>query len=446
MKIFSHSYLNDFDILKNCKIGIEFEFMSKLSLANTLEILSRKLDKNIFGFKQYHSEFKLDDNNWKLEPDWSAPNCAELITSPLSYSEARIYLTKIYNIIQEIGYTTERTGLHINISFDTSFANIESINPVKLALNIDESKIYELFPERENNIYCKSIKNIIPYKEYDFSSASSMLMSSSLGLHSKMSKYYGVNFTCLNQGRLEFRYIGGEDYEYKINESLELMDYFIMTTYTSLGNNFPEKEAKMLRRYLDDKIGNYKSLSKLENFITKYPHISLQVDKSQIYETLKSYYSTIYEKIYDMMCLVSDIDTCIINFDTETREIEIVDGRFKITGYVSHMTFIRCQIEGGDYNVCEFYDCDLKNSIINQSIINFTRVDDGKLLSSSVIKNSELTNCYFNEGVMDGVMKSGVFKNGKIGDNAIIEKDVIMLNDDSNFFNIPKQDINFKKK
>ncbi len=437
MKYFTNSFLNDYDILKKAKIGLEFEFYSKLSYGNTLEILNRKLGKKVWGFKEYHSDFKVDENNWKIEPDFSGGiNCVELITHPMEYTEARIMLVKIYRIIQEIGYTTERTGLHINISFDNDFLNIEHINPIKLVLGLSEEYIYSFFPERENNIYCKSIKNIIPYKDYDFSLATTNLLSSSLFLHSGINKYYGVNFTCLNQGRIEYRYIGGTDYEWKVNETLIIFDYFIKLSYDSIKFPITPNESKMLRKYLEKNIAEYKSLSSMETFISKYPSVSLEVDRTPQIEIVKSYYPTFYDSIYEIVSQVKGLEHCKINFDSENRRIEIVGGDIKCKGFLKNVIFIDCNIEGGDFLNCDFYDTTLKSVIINQSIIQSGTIDDGKILECKVLKGCILTDCYFSDGLLDAEMKSGIFRSGKLGSDATVSDEVKMMNTEQNFFNL----------
>ena len=438
MKYFTNSFLNEYDIFKKAKIGLEFEFYSKLAYGNTLEILNRKLDRRVLGFKEYHPDFKPTENEWMITPDFSGGiNCVELITHPMEYSEARIMLVKVYRIIQEIGYTTERTGLHINISFDKEFLNIEGINPIKLILGLSEDYIYSFFPYRENNIYCKSVKNIIPYKDYDFSKATSELLSSALFLHSGVNKYFGINFTCLNSGRLEFRYIGGDDYEWKIDETLTLFDYFIKLCYDSTVIKYitPE-ESKMLRRYLEKNINEYKSLSDLKIFLGKFPSISIEVDKNPNIEIVKTYYPTFYESVYDIITQVKEIENCRINFDTETRKIEIVGAIITCKGFIKNAIFINCEIIGGDFMGCEFYDTTLKSSIINQSIINCGSVDDAKLMECKVVKGCIITDSYFSDGLLDSEMHSGIFRSGKLGVNAHIAPEVRMMDTEQNFFNL----------
>lgn len=449
MKYFTHSYLNDYNVLGKSKIGLEFEFLSKVNYHSTCLYLSERLGVNVKGIKEYHPDEKPEDGKFILTPDLSGGfSCAELITNPMKYSEARIMLAKICSVLQEISETNDRTGIHINISFEDNI-NIEAINPIKLILNIDEDKIYDIFPDRKNNVYCKSVKNLMPYKNYDFSHAGSNVLSSSLNLTSESSRYYGINFTCLSQGRIEFRYIGGEDYQYKINEILDLMDYFILTTFNSLHGNLTQAESKMLRRYLESNIQKYKSLSKLESFITKYPTVTIEVDKNNSFEVIKSYYPTFYDELYELITQSKGLEQCTINFDTDTRQLELIDGEFECVGLITNVVFIDCIIRGGDFSKSEFYSCNLKNSIINASIVSDTSLLDSKLLECKAIKDTIMNDCYFSEGLMDATMKSGVFRSGKIGENAIISQETKMLNSEENFFGfkgVSSEETNIKDK
>lgn len=439
MKIFTNSYLNDHNILKKATIGFELECYSKLNYPMTVEAFNRKLPGiNVHGFKQYHSKMKPDEENFKLEPDFSGGfNMMELVTGPMDYNQARLILIKCLKIIQEIGYTTDRSSIHINISFnDDSGKNIEQLNILKLILSLEETKIYDHFPTRKNNIYAKSIKDIIPYKDYDYSNSTVNVLNNSLLL--PKTKYYGVNFSSMDDGRIEYRYAGGEDYQFKINDVLELVDYFIKTTWLCLGTKLEDNESKMLRKYLDDNIRSYKTLSKYENFIAQHPTIELQVDKKSDFELVKSYYSRIYPNLYNLISHSKKIEDCIINYDTEMKKIEVVDAEIETVNLINNIFYIRCNLQNGDYSECEFLDCNIDNAILNTSILKESDVKNSKIMDSQCLKETVLNKCYFSGGLLDSHMISGVFRSGKIGKNAIISEETKILNDDNNFFNFKK--------
>ncbi len=454
MKLFSNSFLNDYSILKQAVIGIEFEAYSKANYPITLEIFNRELSPiKVWGYQHCDKNFKVDSKNFKILPDLSGGfNCLELVTGPQTYLECRLTLSKILKVLQQIAHTTDRTGLHINISFpNDSGKNIEKLNILKLILNLEETKIYDSFPDRKDNVYAKSIKNIIPYKDYDYTNSTANILGNSLLLPN--TKYYGINFATMGEGRLEFRYIGGENYQFKVNEILDLMDYFILLTWNSIGEQLDNNEAKMLRVYLDENIRKYKALNKLDTFMAQFPTVELQIDKRNDYEIVSAYYSILYDDIYELIRHSKNFKNAIINYDTETRCIEIVGGEnIEFTGPVSQLDFINCTLEQGDFTECNFIRSQIKNSIMLSSNLSDSYAEESKLLSCKVDKESEIKDCYFTEGVMGGNMVGGVFRSGKIGVDGHVSQETKVLNDEQDFFNIKKygtNDINkkgFKKK
>ena len=98
MKKYSDKFINQSSKLKHARIGFEFEFyMKDLSFYKTLEMLNVDLAPvKVWGFRQYHSDFTPDENNFKIEPDLSGgSNMVELVTGPLDYYDAKYYLVKI---------------------------------------------------------------------------------------------------------------------------------------------------------------------------------------------------------------------------------------------------------------------------------------------------------------------------------------------------------------
>jgi hypothetical protein len=117
----------------------------------------------------------------------------ELVTGPLPYFEAKFYLVKILKFIQIYGYTNEKSSIHFNLSFlEEADKNLNDLNVLKLILSVDEDEIYRVYPSRKNNVYAKTVKKIIPYKEYDFNNIGIDIVRNNLRLPSD--KYYGVNF------------------------------------------------------------------------------------------------------------------------------------------------------------------------------------------------------------------------------------------------------------
>ena len=368
MKKYSESFLNNSSILKNAICGFEFEFFMKdLSYYKTMELLNQYLyPVKVWGFRQYHSSFKPDSKNFKIEPDLSGgANMVELVTGPLSYFEAKFYLIKILKFIQQNGFTTEKSSIHFNVSFTNECdKNLNDLNVLKLILNVDEDEIYRSYPSRKSNVYAKSIKKMDPYKEYDFNSIPIDIVKNNLRLPSD--KYYGINFLYINNPkesqRLEFRYIGGKDYEKNIGQILYFFDKFIIDVSSSIDASFNDNDILELEVYLDKNINNFKNFSKYDNFIVEFPTVSLQIDQFYNYDIVNAYYDKIFPKLHILVDSTENLKDCIINYVTTTQRIEIIDANIKSTQNINNFDIINCTISDGIFDSCNFVNSEVANS------------------------------------------------------------------------------------
>jgi uncharacterized protein YjbI with pentapeptide repeats len=437
MKKFSNKYLSNYKLLSKARIGFELECYFETSFYKTLELLNKELSPvKVHGFRTYHSDFKPDANNFKLERDLSGgENMAEIVTGVLDYHTAKHYLLKLLKFINKYGFTNDKSSMHINISFEDK--KINKINVLKCILNTNEDKIYKLFPERKNNVYAKSVKNIIPYQGYDYNNININTINNTLQI--PKTKYYGLNFANidkLGEERLEVRYIGGKNYEEQIGDILELMDEFIITIYKSIENyKFTEDEISYLATFLYKRINTYKNLSSYDNFLVEYPDIELQINQQNNYEVVSFNYGKIYKKLHNLLESVDNIEEAVINYHTETNKLELVGANFNSINDLTNIDFINCEIYGGIFSGCEFYDVKIIDSEIQRSKIGNSNVTNVKLISCNV-QDSNLNNCYFQAGLLNSHMEGGIFRSGKIGSDATFSDSTkIVGKSEDNFFN-----------
>jgi len=437
MDKFTNKYIGSFDILKKSILGFEFEFYTDRSYYKLLELLNRELAPiKVHGRRKYHSEMEVDEKNFKIEPDLSGgPNMVELITGPMPYNNAKLILLKILKILQIYAKTDDKTSIHINVSFDKEQTDkvLDKLNKLKLILNTDEELIYKYFPTRKDNFYSKSVKKLIPFKGYDYVNDAINILVENVQLPD--TKYYGINIKEAFNGRLEFRYIGDKDYQFKTREIMELMDYFISLTWNSIDEKLDDDDIAELRSYLEENINNFKNFTKLENFIAEFPTIQLEIDKDDSFVVVKSYYSNIYGKVYDIVKNIYNLSNCIINYDTEVKKLEIVDADFQTIFDLKNISAIDSNANGGTYNDCTFVNCEVKNAHLHGCTMIGCDIYNCKMENTDVEQTCMLRNCYFYGGKMDGDFQSGIFRSGKVGDFGVIGDQVKIVTDMDSYFN-----------
>lgn len=437
MEKFTDKYVNKFNILNNAIVGFEFEFFSERPYHKLLELLNRELNPvTVSGYRVYHSSFEPSEKKWKIEPDLSLGyDGIELITGPLPYVNAKFYLLKILKILQGPDFhTDDKCSIHINISFDkTKTTNVlDKLNRLKLILNVDENFIYKYFPERENNIYAKSVKKLIPFKSYDFTNSAADILTNSLELPD--TKYYGINLLNIFDGRVEYRYIGGENYQDKTSEVLDLLDYFIDLTYSCITDPMNEDDMDELKDYLSDNINQFKNFTKLDNFIAEFPSIDLQVDQNPDLIILRTYYEQIYDELYNIITNIYNLNNCIINYNTENQKLELVDATFKTIFDIKKLDIIDCNIDGGSFVNCNIINCEIKNAHLTNCTIIYTDIYNSKVESCKINEGTILNDCYVSNCLLNGHMKGGVFRSGKLGENGEIDSDVKIVTSANNYF------------
>ena len=186
--------------------------------------------------------------------------------------------------------------------------------------------------------------------------------------------------------------------------------------------------------YLNDNISNFKNFITYEDFIAEYPSVKVEIDKNDNFTIVNSYYNKIYDKLYDMLMNTYNLRDAIINYDTETNRLELIDTYVKGIFDIRYWDFIECEIADGTYFKCNIHDSDIKNSHVESTTIENCEIFNSKLTACHVNEGCILEKVYFYGGFLDGEMKSGIFRGGTIGPNAIIGEQVKLVTDDDNYF------------
>ena len=228
-------------------------------------------------------------------------------------------------------------------------------------------------------------------------------------------KYYGVNFTKVPKGYIEFRYLGGKDYEKKYSTILSLTEHFISSLYETLVHNkYTEEDLKLLDSILEKHRGIIESYKTYNVFKENFPNIKLMVDLQTADQIVEMYYPKIREKIFDLLTK-ADLKEGLINYDSDTGRIQLKDADLMRCYEIEGIDVVDCKIQGNIIN-CDLFSCELINaSIFYSNLFGSTDVKESKIEDSYVSRNVMCVNSYVfgKRGVFSGEMEGGIFRQGK---------------------------------
>lgn len=412
------------DVYRRSTIGWEFEFYSNHSLEKTAKLVENLLGKEVQIEDKAHSDFVPTKDVFKMEPDMSGgERLIELVTGPMDYNEARLICIKFLGWLKDNGSTNEKSAIHVNVGFDSSLGSfISKMDSLKFILDFNEDYVFSTWPNRRDSIYARSIKYVLPFEKFYVDEIKEPIDPKSYVVPSE--KYYGINFSKIIKNYLEFRYLGGSGYENRVQDILDMTDYFILSIYSSVMNpRYTEKNKQELKKILNEHkyvVDSYKSY---EDFKKSFPKIKLTVDLSSNEKILDSFYGRIRDKVFNLLSS-STLRECLINFDTTLSSIQIKDADFSCW-YCEGFEFVDCKISNSLIHRCDFYNCELVSSEIHGSNLYLGCVASGdKLKDCYLNKTVQANNCYIfgKNGVFNGKMEGGIFREGKISQMARISK------------------------
>lgn len=424
---------NDIE-LQNTQIGFEVGFIHEESF--TLPQIKKELQK-LLGVKikiedKYYSNFKPTADEFKIEMNNSGgKNFIELVTGPLEYNIAKEKIQFILKWIRESKdiYTTDRCNLHININYKNK-PYISDIDILKFILIFNEEEVYKIFPNRRDNIYAKSINNISPiHHNFDFTS----IKMAKVHFSYPNTKYYGINFEKLAKNYLEFRYIGGKDYEKKSLEIVELIDYFILSLRDSYYAKYNDKLQNKLQEIVNKKRDLYLAGKNYFHFKNIFRNIKIMVDTKVNDETIKAFFPKIWERLFPILDNIMNLKYSkkgVLNYDSDNSVLEF-------QGFYLNKTIL-------DSMGCIFYDCKIENSVLDKQQLYYCNVINSDLIScignvtnfkSGRLIDGKIYSCQIYDAYITGKeiyldqceIEKGIFNEGRYS-NCTINKEVEVIN------------------
>lgn len=406
---------NDSNILKNALVGVEFEFYSNYTPEETATHLKKLLGKKIRVESKAHSDFEVTKDEFKLEPDMSGgANLVELVTGAQPYFEARIMIINICDWIKNNGWTNDRASIHLNLSFDKDKIDnkyrISKMNVLKFILDFKEDQVFKLFPNRKGSAYAKSIKFVLPREDTYFFDVNYI---SEKNFIYPDSKYYGVNFDKRHKNYLEFRYLGGKDWENKTNNILYLLDQFLIQLWNSTENtrfnNLNSLELKKIlsknKRIIDARL-DWKVIEK------EWKDVEFTVDLSKNSQLINIHWARIKDRVIKLFTH-GELTRGHINYDTDTGRIQVKDGILNYCVDLTLYDFIGCSLRG-EFIHCDIFNCDINGSVLEDcNLYHSCQINESKLKSCYVNKSCHLKDSYvYGKGIMKGQMSGGIFREG----------------------------------
>jgi hypothetical protein len=417
--------------LSAAMLGFEFEFYSNLTRGRTAESISKIVGKKVTVTNKYHSNIPVDRSSFKLEPDYSGGNnMVELVTGPMEYTESIPVLIKILKWIDQNGWTDDRCAFQFSVSFAKERRDVKQpinqLDKLKFILGIDENFIYSKFENRAKNVYTKSIKRVVPMNRY-------MILENISSVDPKMykvpgDKYYGANFEKLSKGYLEFRYLGGKDYQKKITEIREVIDYVVLYLYDILSNRttgYSKEDLEKLKSMMKEYGKIARCFSNPDLFLRYYPDFHIFIDLKGFDENLKTYFPMVRDKVFDLV-IEGGVTDCYFNYDTATGSFQVKDARIRNAMEISNLDMVSCDVKSATLKNCNIYDSKIKKCILDECyLVRSTEVMDSKFNNSRAESTNELKDCYIdcNDKSVNCKIEGGVFASGVLGDFSEVSKE-----------------------
>lgn len=405
--------------------GFEFEFLYNDKDSILIQKLEKELNVKIRPSGIEYPEFKPTNLVFKLKTDVSGgPRMRELITGVMSKSEGANMLLKMLLWLQNNTKLNDKCSLHVNISCDDN--RFRFLNESIFRARFNEERIYELFPERQNNAYCRSIKR---FYAKSFNVVSEITKTFLPIFLFPPSKYSGVNFLKREKGYLEFRYIGGAKYASKVSEIIECIEIFENSIKNVIEKDFMVNDGKTIVKLL-------KQTSKLTDAYIDYKklkdlNVQLTIDLRENDLVINSFYPTIRDRLFEVLSGLhrNDDKPIIINYDSDASKLQLCNFNGSLES-ISNLEIINGNLVQSDIYYCDLYNVKIDSSIINyNNIYSGTHIKNSKCDSCYSNSESKIVNCFFGgvSAILNGKAFNSIIYNCKIGELAEIDNKSIQF-------------------
>jgi len=382
------------EIYDNSSLAFTFEFFTPLNRRDVSSKLSKTLGKKIKWFNDIEATFEATYDTFRVSPRYSnGYKEMSLSTGFLPYQEAVHMLLKTMNLVEAIGYTTDRCSVTTKIRLNEDRLNlptkINKLNKFKYLVGLNEAKLFELWPtpdNEESKLRRNHIHLIQPKNLYNMVITESFIeRMNPAEFNFPESDSFATDFSELSSGNLIVKYISGKDYTKKKREAVSTINLVIEHLYETLSKNYEYSfdEKKKISRMVEDFQNSVDGTRSYFNFKRLFPDVVMYVDLKPIDYLIEANYTILREKIFKLI-VGGGIKEAVLNYDTGRGRLQIKDAVVSKSILIEEVEFYQCKVEADSKN-CLFEGCDIRNSKLTDCVI----------FSNNDIRNSRIINCEY---------------------------------------------------
>jgi len=290
--------------------------------------------------------------SWRYEKDATIDDIGiEIKSPPMPISDFIKTCPKIFTWINKNGYTDDSCGFHIHMSLSNTPDLERVVDLVKLTFFTDEEYIFKFFDSRKSNENVLSVKdNIMKKGGVSKGDLDDLLDVKKIKNKFETSHYNAINWEGLDDshGHIEFRYIGGKNYEKKWDNIRTILGQYSHNLSLSCDPDYKRKEylkkviillGKLELKYLETRleiIGDWKTVISVYHADTdgenkklmKWLNIYTKNLKKK-YETIKSLYGKTNKVQIDYSSkslIIRDLEKKIIKFKPSQELMDWIRG------------------------------------------------------------------------------------------------------------------------
>lgn len=219
------------------------------------EVTYEDVERVVKDYMFNKSKLKSYLDKWEFEEDTSLSDYGiEIKSPPMELDDFLVACKNMFDMINEIGYTDTDCGFHIGVSLKQG---MDEVDPVKVAMFVDEGYIWKMFSARKANMYAQSMQSVIRKQMYNVGwnnrieqsvaqiiKVKNMLKTTDIKLNFHGDHYHGVNVSHLEDDNkyIEYRYIGSKDYQNRLPDIKKIIAHYIYALKIARDPEFKKKE------------------------------------------------------------------------------------------------------------------------------------------------------------------------------------------------------------